>query len=218
MRLAAGERRGGAVERQIAEAQGQQYLQAREDLAHDALAHGPLALAELQPAERLSGARQRQPHDVGDREARQPHRQALRPQPRAAAGAADLLAQIGAQVLEGLAAVRALFLAGRGVEPQQGLQAAAQVRHDTREAGLVPEQQDLSRLRGQLRDRHLEREAVALGDLDERLAHEAWAVTMPRPDRPVRGRSCSRPAAPARRRPPSVGRGRRRRGRPPARC
>ncbi len=90
--LAAGEGRGRAVERQIAEPQREQHVEPREDLADHPLADVALALAEGEPGERLAGARERQAHDVRDREAGETHGQALGAQPRAAAGAARLLA------------------------------------------------------------------------------------------------------------------------------
>ena len=141
--------------------------------------------ANSRPASVSRAPRERQPYDVGHREAGQAHGQALGPQPGAAAGAARLFDRYGRRSSNASPPSLPSSSSGRRVQPQQLLDPAAQVGHDPGKARVVAEQHHLARAGRQRRDGLLEREAVALGDLDERLAQQPWAVAVPGADRPV---------------------------------
>ena len=183
MRLAARERRGGAVERQVAEAERHQHLAARRDLGDEPLGDRPLALREHEAGRDLAHARERQPHQVGHRLAGHAHRQALGPQPRAATRAARLLGEVGAQVLERLAAAFGLLVAAGPGRGRAGSSPACAGTGTTPGKPWSSPNSSTSRACGrQLGDRRLEREAVALGHLEERLAQQPRPVPVPRPD------------------------------------
>jgi hypothetical protein len=83
--LAAGERGGVAVEREVVEADGAEKLQPLDDLAADALGHQRLARREAEVDGGRERAVERQGGEVGDGEAADLDRQRLRAQALAAA-------------------------------------------------------------------------------------------------------------------------------------
>ena len=86
--LAAGERGGVAVEREIVEADGAEEFEALDDLAADALGDQRLALGEVEVDGRRERAVERQGGEVGDGEAADLDGQRLRAQALAAADGA----------------------------------------------------------------------------------------------------------------------------------
>ena len=186
MRLAARERGGGAVERQVAEPERDQHLAPRLDLGDQPLGDRTLALAGTRGprpsrATRASGSRTMSATDSpATRTARLSGRSRVPRQARQGSSA-----RYGRRSSNASPPASASSSVGTGSRPQQAGDALSQVRHHAREAVLVAEQQHLARGLRQLGDRHLEREVVALGHLDERLAQQARPVAVPGLDRPV---------------------------------
>ena len=107
--FAAGERRGAAAERQVADADVVQEVQPIADLAQDAAGNQVLAIGQLERVEDLHGLGNRQVDVLGHRPALDAHRAALRLQPLAAAGRTRPQRAIGLEVL--LFEPRARFVA-----------------------------------------------------------------------------------------------------------
>ena len=131
--------------------------------------------------QRLASRREREPDEIGEGAATDAHRQALGPQPRAAAGLAGLLGEVGPQVVEGLAAVVALLVRRGGVEVEEALDPTLEIGHDPGEIFVVAVEQDLFRPVGQVADRGLQGEVVARGHPLQGVAEEAGAVPVPGP-------------------------------------
>jgi len=187
--LAAAERGGGPIQRQVADAHRVQEAQAGKDLGQQPLRHRLLARLEGQRPELRHRLRHRQPHEVGDGPIAQSHGQALRAQARAAALRARRLRQVRSQVVEGLAALRRGrdLVRGRGVETEEGLRAASQVGQHAREARVALQQYLLGAPR-ELRERRLQREAQPLRQLLQRFAHQARTVALPGMDGSIQER------------------------------
>ena len=87
--LAAAERVGRAIERQILGAHAIEKREPPHDLRHDRLGHGPLVVRKLNSLKKLERRRHRESRDLVDREPAQPAAARLRPQPRAVAIGTD---------------------------------------------------------------------------------------------------------------------------------
>jgi hypothetical protein len=180
--LSSRERRRGPIERQVAQPERGEHVQTGEDLTHEPLPYGALPLLEGESGHGRSRLGQGKAHEVGQRAAAHLHREALRAQARAAAGAAGLLREVGSEVLERLAAVT-LFVGGGGIETEQGVHATAEIGDDAGEAGAVAEEEDLAGLRRKLADRGVEGEAVSLRHVVEGVTEDPWPMTLPGTDR-----------------------------------
>ncbi len=159
--LAAGERGGVAVEREVVEADGAEEFQPLDDLAADALGHQRLARREAEVDGRREGAVERQGGEVGDGEAADLDRQRLRAQALAAANGAGRRGHVVHHVL-------AVAVAARLVD------AVAQIGENAVKAGAGrlafgrPVDQDVLLLRRQIFERELEVDLVAVGgQMDE---------------------------------------------------
>ena len=189
MGLSARERGGGPIQGQVADTHGVEEAQARQDLRQQALRHRLLARLERQRGEGPDRFRHGQADELRDGAVAQTDGQALRTQAGSLAVGAGRLHEIGPDVVEGLAAVRgrSRLFRRRGVEAEEGLRLAAQIGEHPWERPVSLEQ-GLARPAGQLGERDLEGEAEALGQLVERPAPEARAVTLPRMDGAVHER------------------------------
>ena len=97
------------------------------------------------------------------------------------------LHEVGPDVVEGFASVRGRghLVRRRGIEAQEGLGLAAQVGEHPGEASPSPCRRACRARRGSCANGDLEREAEALGQLFQRLAHQARPVPLPGMDRSV---------------------------------
>ncbi len=111
LRLAARERRRRALQRQVADPDRDQERQPLLDLAHDEVGDRPLGLGQLDVPDPLERRLGREARVVGDREAADRHREALRPQPGAIARGAGLQRHQALDLLAGLLGVGLLVAA-----------------------------------------------------------------------------------------------------------
>ena len=159
--LAAGERGGVAVEREVVEADGAEEFEPLDDLAADALGHQRLARREAEVDGRRERAVQRQGGEVGDGEAADLDGQRLRAQALAAADRAGRGGHVGHHVLA--IAVAASLFDRVAQESQNAVKAGAR----RFALGRAVDQQVLL-ARGQVFERSLEVDLVAVGgEMDE---------------------------------------------------
>ena len=185
LRLAARERRGRAVELQVADADVVEEREALADLLHDPVADQLLGLGQPERVEELERARDRHRRELVDRLAADRDREHLRLQPRPVAGRAR---PEGHVLLDSLALLRGVGLAIAALEarhdPLEGEHVRAAAPHpvsvlDVDLVALGAEQEQALVLLGQLVPGCVHVDLVALGDrLDHRLV-EARAADRP---------------------------------------
>jgi hypothetical protein len=101
MRLARGERSGGAIEAQVAETEVEKVLGSRADVSQNSLGGGLVAIVGYESGEGLLETINREVGEIGDGSTFDSHGKALRPQSLPVASGADLVRQDGSQFLEG---------------------------------------------------------------------------------------------------------------------
>ena len=168
LRFAAGQRAGGAFERDVAEPDIVEEPQSLADFLQHLRGNEAVALARGQPLHGLQGGAHREPHPAIDVPVADAHRQALGLEPRPAAGRARLRAH---ELLDPGAHVVGLRLA---IAPQEigdhplKMRAPADIAALARVADLhlilaAAVEKDLPRLRRELRERRIQRKAVFAG-------------------------------------------------------
>ena len=194
MGLAARERGGGPIQGQVSDTHGVEEAEPRQDLGQQALRHRLLARLERERGEGPDRFRHGQPDELRDRAVAQADGQALRTQ-AARHGIPGRSSPPDRAGCRRRPRCRPAVRPPRrwATRPGAGvLRLPAQVGEHARERPVSLEQ-GLARPAGQLGERDLEGEAEALGQLVERLAHEARAVAAARDGWRRPRATCSRP-------------------------
>ena len=221
LRLAARERRGSAVELEVADAHVLEERQPLADLLDDPLADQPLGLGQLEPVQELDRARDREARQLVDVLVADGDREHLGLQARPLAGRARPEAHV---LLDPLALLRGVGLAVAPLEARddalerQHVRAPAPHAVAVRDVDLVavrPVEEQVLLLLGEVLPRLVDVDLVALGDrLDDRLVvarapHRPRARARPRRSRGSGRARAGRGRSPAARRGPCTA-GRRR--------
>ena len=169
--LAARQRAGGPVQREVVEADVHQEAEPLADLLEHPPRDRRLALAQRQRREEPRGVLDGEAHDVGDRAAADLEPERLRPQARAAAGRTRPLGH------------ERLDLRPRVLRLRLAIAAVQHLHHALEAAVLVAEEDHVPRALAQLRPRLVERELVALGQRGQRLPEVRRLAPRPRRQR-----------------------------------